>query len=152
NRDDETYPYYLQAVLDRDVGRGRFEVINFAVPHADSDAIAAMFAAEGVPLKPDVVTVYEGVNDSERAVFDELYGTSWRAGGESHFLTIALVEKLAEAMLPKPSRVVVTDAMIAAAETRYLGNLDAIAAECRAIGAHMIVVTQQARSLMVEPE
>ncbi len=151
NRDDETYPYYLQHVLDRTAGRGRFEVINFAVPHADSDAIAAMFAAEGVPLAPDVVTVYEGVNDSERAVFDELYGTSWRAGGESHFLIVMLVQKLADAVLPKPSRVTVTDAMIAAATRRYLGNLDAIAADCRKVGARMIVVTQQARSLMVEP-
>jgi hypothetical protein len=151
NRDDETYPYYLQHVLDRAAGRGRFEVINFAVPHADSDAIASMFAAEGVPLAPDVVTVYEGVNDSERAVFDELYGTSWRAGGESHFLVVALVQKLADAVLPKPSRVTVTDAMIASATRRYLGNLDAIAADCRKVGARMIVVTQQARSLMVEP-
>jgi hypothetical protein len=50
NRDHETYPYYLQQVLDREAGRGRFEVINFAVPHADSDAIAAMFHVEGVPL------------------------------------------------------------------------------------------------------
>jgi lysophospholipase L1-like esterase len=151
NRDDETYPYYLQHVLDRVAGRGRFEVINFAVPHADSDAIAAMFAVEGVPLAPDVVTVYEGVNDSERAVFDELYGTSWRAGGESHFLTVALVQKLAAAVLPKPSRVTVTETMKSAAVRRYLGNLDAIAAECRKIGARMIVVTQQARSIMVEP-
>jgi hypothetical protein len=151
NRDRETYPYYLQVVLDRAAGRGRFEVINFAVPHEDSDAIAAMFAAEGVPLRPDVVTVYEGVNDSERAVFDALYGTTWRASGESHFLTVTLVQKLAEALLPKPSRVTVTDAMIDAATTRYLGNLDAIAADCRKVGARMIVVTQQARSLMVEP-
>jgi lysophospholipase L1-like esterase len=151
NRDDETYPYYLQHVLDRAVGPGRFEVINFAVPHADSDAIASMFAVEGVPLAPDVVTVYEGVNDSERAVFDALYGTSWRAGGESHFLLVTLLQKLADAVLPKPSRVTVTDAMISAATKRYLGNLDAIAADCRKTGARMIVVTQQARSLMVEP-
>jgi hypothetical protein len=151
NRDDETYPYYLQHVLDRIAGRGRFEVINFAVPHADSDAIATMFAVEGVPLAPDVVTVYEGVNDSERAVFDELYGTSWRPGGESHFLTVTFLQKIADAVLPKPSRVTVTDTMTSAAIRRYLGNLDAIAAECRKIGARMIVVTQQARSIMVEP-
>jgi hypothetical protein len=41
--------------------------------------------------------------------------------------------------------------MIAAATRHYLGNLDAIAAACRRIGARMIVVTQQARSLMIEP-
>lgn len=151
NRDDETYPYYLQQVLDRTAGRGRFEVINFSVPHADSDAIVSMFLAEGVQLAPDVVTVYEGVNDSERAVFDEIYGTSWRPSGRSSFLSVALVRQLLNAALPKPSRVAVTDTMIAAATQHYVGNLDVIAAACRRIGARMIVVTQQARSLMIEP-
>lgn len=33
NRDDETYPYYLEQLLNAD-GRGRFEVINFSIPHA----------------------------------------------------------------------------------------------------------------------
>jgi lysophospholipase L1-like esterase len=152
NRDDETYPYYLQKVLDRTAGRGHFEVINFAVPHADTDAIVSMFVAEGVPLSPDVVTVYEGVNDSERAVFDELYGTTWRASGESHFLTVTLLRKLAEAILPKPARVTVTQAMIDAGTRRYLRNLDAIVAACRPIAARPIVVTQQARSYMVEQD
>jgi lysophospholipase L1-like esterase len=151
NRDDETYPYYLQRALDRAAGRGRFEVINFAVPHADSDAMVSLFLAEGVALMPDVVTVYEGINDSERAVYDEIYGTSWRPSGRAPFLTVQLVRQLASAVLPKPSRVAVTDTMIAAATGHYLGNLDAIAAACRSVGARMIVVTQQARSLMIEP-
>ena len=152
NRDDETYPYYLQKVLDRIDGPGHFEVINFAVPHADTDAIVNMFLAEGVPLQPDVVTVYEGVNDSERAVFDAMYGTTWRKSGESHFLTITLLKKLAQAVLPKPTRVTVTPAIIDAGIQGYLHNLDAIAAACNRIGARMIVVTQQARSYLVEPD
>jgi lysophospholipase L1-like esterase len=151
NRDDETYPYYLQRTLDRIAGRGRYEVINFAVPHADSDAIVSMFLAEGVALAPDVVTVYEGINDSERAVYDEIYGTSWRPSGRSPFLTVQLVRQLAAAVLPKPTRVTVTDTMIEAARRHYLGNLDAVADACRRIGARMIVATQQARSLMIEP-
>jgi hypothetical protein len=152
NRDDETYPYYLQKVLDRIDGKGKFEVINFAVPHADTDAIVNMFLVEGVPLKPDVVTVYEGVNDSERAVFDGMYGTTWRKSGESHFLTITLLKKLAQAVLPKPTKITVTPAMIDAGIHGYLKNLDAIEAACDRIGAKMIVVTQQARSILVEPD
>jgi hypothetical protein len=42
--------------------------------------------------------------------------------------------------------------MIEAGTRRYLHNLDAIAAACRPIGARLIVVTQQARSLMIEPD
>jgi hypothetical protein len=148
NRDDETYPYYLQAVLDRIVGRGRFEVINFAVPHADSDDIVAMFLAEGVALAPDVVTVYEGINDGERAVYDDMYGTAWRTG--ETLLTVALVRQVLRATLPgRPT--VVTPGMVDAATGRYLGNLERLRAACERIGARMIVVTQQARSMMLEP-
>ncbi len=151
DRDHETYPYYLQRVLDRRAGRGRFEVINFAVPHAYSGAMVAMFLAEGLALSPDVVTVYEGVNDSEHAVFDAVYGTGWRPDGQSPFLTVVLVRQLLNVVMLKPSRIVVTDAMVRAGIARYLASLDTIAAACRAHGARMIAVTQQARSLTVKP-
>ena len=72
--DDETYRYYLQELLNRRcAGEHRFEVINFGIPHSTSDRIAALFLAEGVPLDPDVVTFYEGRNDS----------VVWSPGGSS---------------------------------------------------------------------
>jgi hypothetical protein len=42
--------------------------------------------------------------------------------------------------------------MVDAASRRYLGNLDVIAGTCRRIGARLVVITQQARSLMIEPD
>ncbi len=65
NRDDETYPHQLELLLnERCPGPKRFEVINFAIPHAISDQILAMFMAEGLALDPDAITFYEGRNDS----------------------------------------------------------------------------------------
>jgi lysophospholipase L1-like esterase len=68
DRDDETYPYYLERLLNQEAPRGRtFEVINFGIPHLKSEQIAALFETEGLPLHPDVVTFYEGINDTWRS-------------------------------------------------------------------------------------
>jgi hypothetical protein len=67
NKDDETYPYLLEQRLNKLChGSKRFEVINFAIPDAGSYEIRAMFIAEGLALDPDVITFYEGRNDSAR--------------------------------------------------------------------------------------
>lgn len=67
SRDHETYPRLLQQKLnERCSGQKRFEVINFAIPHARAEEIRAMLVAEGMTLKPDVITFYEGRNDSDR--------------------------------------------------------------------------------------
>jgi hypothetical protein len=67
NKDDETYPYLLEQRLNKLChGAKRFEVINFAIPDADAFEIRAMFVAEGLALDPDVITFYEGRNDSVR--------------------------------------------------------------------------------------
>ena len=65
NKDDETYPYLLERRLNQLChGPKRFEVINFAIPDANAFEIQAMFLAEGLALDPDVITFYEGRNDS----------------------------------------------------------------------------------------
>ena len=67
NKDDETYPYLLEQRLNQLChGPKRFEVINFAIPDAGVFEIRAMFMAEGLALDPDVITFYEGRNDSAR--------------------------------------------------------------------------------------
>lgn len=67
NKDDETYPYLLEQRLNKLChGPKHFEVINFAIPDAGVFAIRAMFMAEGLTLHPDVITFYEGRNDSAR--------------------------------------------------------------------------------------
>src|SRR5262245_9641047 len=67
NKDNETYPHLLELRLNEIChGLTRFEVINFAIPDADVSEIRAMFLAEGLALDPDVITFYEGRNDSAR--------------------------------------------------------------------------------------
>ena len=65
NRDNETYPYHLQQQLNQNCTDNiTFEVINFGIPHASSGNALSLFAAEGLPLSPDVVTFYQGRNDT----------------------------------------------------------------------------------------
>ena len=67
DRDNETYPYYLEQILNKALrSTGRFEVINLGIPHLRSEEILSLFQAEAIPLRPDVVTFYEGVNDAAR--------------------------------------------------------------------------------------
>ncbi len=67
NREDETYPYQMERFLNaRCQGTKTFEVINFAIPKAVADQILSLFIAEGIALNPDVITFYEGRNDSDR--------------------------------------------------------------------------------------
>ena len=65
DRDDETYPYYLEKDLNAQCARGpAFEVVNMGIPHLTSTEIKALFLNEALPANPDVVTYYEGQNDS----------------------------------------------------------------------------------------
>jgi len=149
DRDDDTYPYYLQAALDRRVGPRRFDVVAVGGPHADSEALVALLSSDGVGLHPDVVAVYAGMEDSERAVYDRLYGDAWR-DDPGHLLSVSLAKRAYHAAFPPSGRIAVTDAMVRAAIDRYLGNLDRIAAASRGAGARMVVVTQQARALVLD--
>lgn len=65
DRDTETYPFLLESRLNADPNCSRrFEVINLGIPHLNTKEILALFRAEGLPLMPDIVTFYEGVNDA----------------------------------------------------------------------------------------
>jgi hypothetical protein len=69
DNDQETYPYYLQEILNQNLKEQRhtkikrYEVINLGMPHQLAENIYAIFINEALPLNPDVVTFYEGFND-----------------------------------------------------------------------------------------
>jgi lysophospholipase L1-like esterase len=139
--DDETYPHYLQQILDRRSQR-RFEVINFAIPHATSDNIVAMFLAEGTSLAPDVVTFYEGANDSV-LLASGANEAGWRQAAHYSLLVQTLNEL-------RGARVWTwDDGAIAAARKHFLSNVARLESECRRRGIHFIVVTQQLRSGLI---
>lgn len=76
NKDNETYPYYLEEILNKEITGlndekiTSAEVINLGIPHLRSDQIFSLFAREAIRLSPDIVTFYEGVNDTTRVPLD----------------------------------------------------------------------------------
>ena len=152
DRDDETYPYYLEKFLnERSHGR-HFEVINFGIPHATSQNILALFLAEGVPLHPDLVTFYEGANDAgvvdvgvptlPRRVWDGLRQVSLTAEFLNYTLRIGVTNEAymwGEELAERRAKA-------------FLANLDLLHEECRKRGIRMLVSTQQMKSQRVRPK
>ncbi|TMA43192.1 MAG: SGNH/GDSL hydrolase family protein [Deltaproteobacteria bacterium] len=151
NRDDETYPHLLEEILNRRAaGTARFEVINFAIPHATTTEIVSMFRAEGVELRPDFVTLYEGVNDAKAAFMGTAYGGLWGVLGR-RLMLVELVNQLRPSLGGLPADAW-SDQVAAGASERFLANAAALRDDCRRAGAHLIVASQQAKSELVERE
>lgn len=169
DRDDETYPVLLEAALNARGGGTTYEVLNLGIPHLTSSQILALFEAEGLPLAPDVVTFYEGINDAS-----EMPQEAWQSKREAdrpatplravrslgalrsvyvwmrdRLLTLALVDSLLRSETLTYGRVD-TERHIAGKSERFLANLDALRELCRARGILFVVMTQQARSMSID--
>lgn len=153
NRDDRTYPSQLQDILDRRCPGQAYEVLNLGIPHLTSSHIRALFLAEGVALRPDIVTFYEGYNDAME--MDEKVSASdgtrsWpkrlKHWARDHILLAALESSLEDQWTKRfpPDSV---EARQAAKEEVFLGNLARIDQTCRELGATFIVASQQSRSM-----
>jgi lysophospholipase L1-like esterase len=151
NRDEETYPAQLQRILDERGAGLSFEVINFSVPHANSDNIVAMFRAEGLTLDPDFVTFYEGVNDAAivQPPDDRLsLAVQWLA---DRLLFVQLLTSLFPIEAGNAEHMWSDD--VAAARSRiFLENLETLRRECVMRGIAFIAATQQVKSGFVPPE
>ena len=153
DRDDETYPYYLEQILNqRAAGAPRFQVINFAIPHAASNNILAMFRAEGLALHPDLVTFYEGANDAvivERGepgpvarLWEALRARSLAADFLNYTFRLGLVDE----------RYAWSDELAQRRSAAFLSNIEALHDECRRHGVGLLLATQQLKSELVPPE
>ncbi|MFI5402798.1 MAG: SGNH/GDSL hydrolase family protein [Planctomycetota bacterium] len=67
DRDEGTYPRLLQRLFDQDGLSPKVEVINAAVPNMRARNIRSMYENEIVDYDADLVTYYEGFNDSHFA-------------------------------------------------------------------------------------
>ena len=148
NKDNETYPYLLERALNQGCGgKVNFEVINFAIPHATSAMAAAMFVAEGIDLSPDVVTYYEGRNDS---MINRQYETrfdKFRSVLVHRLLLIAFIDQV----LVGERVSIVEDSLqlevLAMERSRvFLKNMETILNSSRKAGISFIVANQQATS------
>ncbi len=98
DRDNETYPYYMEELLNQRLSNQpcnktqRFEVLNFGLPHQTSAQIYLLFMSEAIELAPDIVTFYEGVNDS--ALFKRPETNFFLRSLRSIFMIFALIDNL----------------------------------------------------------
>ena len=170
NRDDETYPYYLEQNLNSRNKALRFEVINLAIPNLTTEQILALFIAEALPLEPDVVTFYEGVNDAADMELQEIDQKNMHAleqtlrekiasisilrtvyrGARERILLLALVDSLIKSEVLWTVSQEYYAKHIAGKKERFLSNVSAINDLCSAQGILFIVIKQQARSTLID--
>ena len=159
NRDHTTYPYLLEQLLNEQcAGPKRFEVINFAITDAIADQIRAMFVAEGLRLDPDLVTFYEGRNDSYLVHPMAFYGGEDGTNGEGikklwyeltrRSLTARFLHE-AVTLQARMSAEQTLEILENASETRsreFLTDLEQIRQLMERRGIPFIVISQQANS------
>jgi len=153
DRDDETYPFYLEEALSERCGADSIEVFNLAVPHLIAEEIAALFLEEGLSYEPDVVTLYSGNNDSMIPPSDELaseVATLRRRSVESlarRSLVVRFLSYLSEGGEALSS---VGSSLIGVhARERsefFLRNVELIAKACEERGITFIAMNQQKKS------
>lgn len=163
DRDDETYPYYLEQKLNNEdsYSKAKFEVINLGIPHLRSEEILALFYAEAIPLQPDVVTFYEGSNDAYRGNPSgnmrqsknttqppEItpLETAYRFV-RSHLITVAFIhDMIAEPMFNRKQ----VELHMTGTNEHFIGNIHRLYQECQQRGIIFVALKQQAKSLMVK--
>jgi len=166
--DHETYPVFLQESLNSALAAGQavspsapvaeFEVINLGVPHLTSDQIYSLFLKEGLALKPDFVTFYEGVNDAAaKKVADTSTQRTKQAVKSVPFANemfrVVRARSLTAALIGSTTSYYATgyttvdfNGYREGKRERFIGNLQRLADLCRKNGSQLIVASQSATS------
>jgi lysophospholipase L1-like esterase len=171
SRDSETYPSQLQDRLNSQCRSGaKYEVINLGIPHLNSTMIRELYMAEALPLSPDVVTFYEGYNDTSAvpgalsvegirnaarsgSLLSRIYWTLipiYRGIREWSMALLLMDNAIQGSRRPTPQQVTAfrTEGRV----NQFLSNLRAIRDEAQKRGSKFIVVSQQAKSYIVPRE
>src|SRR6185369_11693110 len=110
----------------------------------------AMLVAEGLALKPDVVTFYEGVNDCvEYEPRSTSAITSARNALARHSLLFAFLDNFVPISEAVDTDWWWSDELAERRSRKFLGNLQRIADVCHRRGIRFIVATQQVKSFLV---
>lgn len=159
NRDHQTYPYQLQSVLNEKLQTDScedvvaFEVINLGIPHTTSKQNVALYLAEGKSLKPDVVTFYEGVNDTNIGM-DSLrwellpYYRRVIRYYKDYFVTCALLDSIVLNRIEHYTQDTL-NRLVEGKSEAFVNNIDQIRKDVENEGGIFFVATQQAKSLMI---
>lgn len=175
DRDEETYPVYLQNYLNarlRDIADPalkRVEVLNFGVPHMLTENMYHILVHEVLPLSPDVVTLYSGMFDAAKEVDDfDIEATVGedvpkRLRRERHrlfmeramgkFLFLRLVDSYVPLnQAPGFDRPFYEKFLAKKPGKAYVTWLERIQAECRRQGIVFYLLTQQSQSNMLDED
>jgi hypothetical protein len=158
SRDHQTYPRQMEDILNRECGRPEsIEVINLGIPHLNSREIVTLFHGEAIPLDPDVVTYYEGINDCYDKIVTKTAGH--KSGSRLSLRTAfhelrnrLLLVAFSDDVLRPPRSEYQEDEMdnFDGRVEPFLANIERLRQECSKRGILFIVATQQARSLIVD--
>lgn len=149
NHDDETYPFLLEQLLNERLSESpcrvykRAEVINFGIPHLDSEQVSVLFSIEGLPLKPDAVTIYSGYNNTRGLGQNKLLSKLSRYWLVFNFIRTVQLQKLqaSEFLIQQETK----------ARTRsFIKGLDKILAATKDQDIALLPITQQVRALPAE--
>ncbi len=158
NRDAETYPYYLEQTLNerlRNRHRDRpecckavdsFEVLNLGIPHLNTANIHSLLVAEGLSLDPDLVTFYEGANETRQIE------ASWMQRGLSALGDRLLVARFVRSMLRSYLSSFDAEELehhASGLSHTFLNHLSAIADATDASNVHLLIASQQAKSFLI---
>lgn len=162
--DTETYPHILEEILRKEIQQHPFdarirnvEVINLGIPHLTSDQIFSLFVNEALPLNPDIVTFYEGINDAEKGIeifpgqinpAEDSITRSILKAAKDHLLVFLV--PWAQIRTSATHSAEYLDHFISGKSEFLIGNLKKIQELCSDRSITFFIITQQARSMSVE--
>jgi hypothetical protein len=158
NRDDETYPHYLEQILNERLTKRRhgqpkycggvtsFEVLNLGIPHLNTANIHSLLVAEGLALDPDLVTFYEGANET-RLIEASWVQRSLTALGD-RLLGVRFIQSMLRSSLASFDAEEVAHHATGLSEN-FLDRLSAIADATDRGGVDLLIASQQAKSFLV---
>ena len=152
NRDDETYPAYLEEVLnDRSSGNQRFEVINLGVPHLTAENVYTLFLAEGIQLNPDIVTFYGGNNDAAKPMRRNIrFSSSIVSRAGKYSILVGFIDSVLEIGSRSQFSPDAFQEHASIVSNRFIGFSSRINQECKERGILFLVANQQKNSQTID--
>ncbi len=157
SREHETYPQQLEDLLN--TNGERFEVVNLGIPHSTSSDLVALFKAEALPLEPDVVTLYSGINDMHDRLNPPAVKAPvaapppwWRSAlrwAKERVLVLKLVKDFVFPMGYGDQAPSDVERHRIGKSEQFLQNVSTVHEACRERGILFVVATQQAKSMLL---
>jgi hypothetical protein len=136
---------FLEQILNANAEGLKFEVFNMGIAHNKSWQILALLKEEVLPLKPDIVTFYEGINNTP------VTKAFWWARVKARLMLAVKLESMFDLNVEAFGREDV-DIAIRDKSSKFFEDLTEMVDVCQTAGIRFIVVSQQAKSHIVPKE